>query len=128
MRAAAQSLAERYRTMTPDGLRMVVWYGGDEHEVVYVRDDVAETYSPEELEENVKQLVVEGLSDPPTQEQFRLFGETNTVIREFEHATVLHFPVDEFTGVAVTFDNEVASSLDTLSEVGLDVLDEAERQ
>jgi hypothetical protein len=124
MKAAAQSLVERYRTVTPDGLRMVIWYEGDEHEIVYVRDGVAEMYSPEELEEKVKQLVVEGLSDPPTQEQFRLFGEMSTVIRQFEHATVLHFPIGEFTGLAVTFDDEVAPSLDTLSEVGLETLDE----
>jgi hypothetical protein len=64
MKAAAQSLVKRYRTVTPDGLRVVIRYEGDEHEIVYVRDGVAEMYSPEELEEKVKQLVVKGLSDP----------------------------------------------------------------
>lgn len=123
MKDTAQSLVERYRKLTPDGLRMVVWYGGDEHDIAYVRDDVADMYSPEELEEKVKQLVVEGLSDPPTQEQFRLFGEMNVAIRQFDKAVVLHFPVDEFSGLAATFDRDVAPSLDTLGDVGLDVLD-----
>jgi len=124
MRDAAQSLSERYRTITPDGLRLVLRYDGDEHEVVYVRDDVTEMYSPEELEEKVKQLIVEGLGDPPTQEQFRLFGEMTAVVRQFEQAVVLHFPVNEFSGVAVTFDSEVAPSLDTLVDVGTETLDE----
>jgi len=123
MKDAAQSLVERYRKITPDGLRLVIRYEGDEHDVVYVRDDVAEMYSPEELDEKVKELVVEGLGDPPTQEQFRLFGEMNVVLRRFEKAVVLHFPVEEFAGLAVTFDRDVAPSLDTLADVGLDTLE-----
>jgi hypothetical protein len=123
MRDVAQSLVERYRAITPDGLRLAMMYEGDEHEMIYVRDDVAEMYSPEELEEKVKQLAVEGLSAPPTQEQFRLFGDMRTVIREFDKAVVLHFPLDEFSGLAVTFDSDVAPSLDTLSDVGSDALD-----
>jgi hypothetical protein len=122
MHDAAQSLVERYRKITPDGLRLAIRYEGDDHEVVYVRDDVAEMYSPEELEEKVKQLVVEGLSAPPAQEQFRLFGEMDVVVRRFEQAVVVHFPIDEFSGVAATFDSDVAPSLDTLADVGTDSL------
>lgn len=123
MKDAAQSLVDRYRSITPDGLRLAIWYEGDEHEIVYVRDDVAEAYSPEELDERVKELVVEGLGAPPTQDHFRLFGDMNAVVRQFEKAVVVHFPVEEFAGLAVTFDSDVAPSLDTLSEVGLDALE-----
>jgi len=122
MKDAAQSLVERYRTISPDGLRLAIRYEGERHDVVYVRDDVSEMYTPEELEEKVKQLVVDGLGDPPAQEQFRLYGDMNAVVRQFEHAVVLHFPVDEFTGLAVTFDSDMAPSLDTLRDVGLDAL------
>jgi len=52
----------------------------------------------------------------------------NVVVRQFEHAVVLHFPVDEFTGLAVTFDSDVAPSLDTLADVGLDALVDADGQ
>jgi len=123
MEDAARSLLERYRAVAPEGLRLAIRYEGDDHEVMYIRDDVTEMYSPEELEEKVKQLIVEGLSDPPTQEQYRLFGSMDVVVRRFERAIVLHFPVDEFTGLAVTFDRDAASSLDTLAEIGLDALD-----
>lgn len=128
MKDAAPSLVERYRKITPDGLRLAIRYEGDEHDIVYVRDDVAEMYTPEELDEKVKQLVVEGLSAPPAQGQFRLYGDLNVVVRRFEHAVVLHFPVDEFTGLAVTFDSGVAPSLDTLCDVGLDALDGVDGQ
>jgi hypothetical protein len=124
MEDAAQSLAERYRTLTPDTLRLVVWYGGDEHDVIHVRDDVVEMYSPGEFEEKVKQLVVEGISDPPIQESFRLFGSMGVAVRRFERAVVLHFPIDEFSGIAVTLDRDGAPSLDTLVDAGIDALDE----
>jgi hypothetical protein len=123
MEGAVNSLVERYEGVAPAGLRLALWYEGDDHEVVHAREDVVEMYSPEEFEEKVKQLVVEGLSDPPSQEQFRLFGEMNVVIRRFDEAVMLHFPVDEFAGIAVTFDSDAAPSLDTLADVGLDALD-----
>lgn len=122
MEDAVNALVERYEGVAPDGLRLALWYEGDDHDLVYVRDDVIEMYSPEEFEEKVKQLVVEGLGDTPNQEQFRLYGELNVVIRRFERAVMLHFPIEEFTGVAVTFDSAAAPSLDTLAEVGLDAL------
>lgn len=124
MRDTAKALVERYRTITPDGLRLAIWYEGDEHEVAHAREDVIEVYSPEEFEEMVKQLVVEGHSDPPAQDSLRLFGDMSAVVRQFQSVTVLHFPVGEFTGLAVTFDRDVAPSLDTLVDVGIDALEE----
>ncbi|WP_251343203.1 hypothetical protein [Haloplanus halophilus] len=122
MQDAVNSLVERYQGVAPDRLRVALWYEGDQHEVVYARDDVVEMYSPEEFDAKVEQLVVEGLGDQPNQEQFRLYGEMNVVIRRFDKAIMLHFPREEFTGVAVTFDSAAAPSLDTLADVGLDAL------
>lgn len=124
MEDAAKSLVERYRTITPDGLRLAIRYQGDEHEVVYAREDVVEAVSPEEFEEKVKQLVIEGHSDPPVQDSFREYGTMSTVVRQFENAVVLHFPIDEFAGLAVSVDADVAPSLDTLVDVGSDALAE----
>jgi hypothetical protein len=100
-----------------------VWYGGDDHELVYVRSDVREMYSPEEFEEKVKELVIEGLGSGG-RDQFRMLGEMNAVVRQFDQAVVLHFPIDEFTGLAVTFDGDSVPSIDTLVDVGLDALEE----
>lgn len=125
MEDAAKWLVERYRTITPDGLRLAIRYEGDEHEVVSAREAVVDAVSPEEFEEKVKQLVIEGHSDPPVQGSFREYGIMDTVVRQFENAVVLHFPVGEFAGLAVSVDADVAPSLDTLVDVGADALDEA---
>ncbi|MFD1633834.1 hypothetical protein ACOZ4L_13445 [Haloplanus ruber] len=119
---AVDALVERYQELAPDCLRVAVRYEGDEHAVAFARDDVVEMYSPEEFDAKVKQLVVEGLADQPNQEQFRLYGEMNVVVRRFDNAVMVHFPRDEFAGVAVTFDRDAGPSLDTLADVGIDVL------
>lgn len=117
-------LVEKYETLAESSLRIILVYDGDEYETQYVRSDVKESYSPEELDEKLKQLVVEGISDPPAQEQFRRFGETESVVRRFENAIVLHYPLSEFTGVALTFDRATVPSMDTLIDIGFDYLAE----
>lgn len=121
-------LVEKYETLAESSLRVILVYNGDGYETQYVRTDVEESYSPEEFDEKLKQLVVEGISDPPAQEQFRRFGETEGVLRRFENAVVLHYPLGEFTGVALTFDRETVSSIDTLMEIGFDYLAELDTQ
>jgi hypothetical protein len=37
---------------------------------------------------------------------------------------MLHFPIDEFTGVAVTLDDDAVPPLDTLAEIGTQFLAE----
>ncbi|SDZ76894.1 hypothetical protein SAMN04488065_0167 [Haloplanus vescus] len=123
MQNAAESLVERYQTIAPNGLRMAVWYGGDERELVYTRDDVREMYSPEEFDEKVKQLVVAGLGSGGN-DQFRMLGEMDAVVRHFDQAVVVHFPIDEFTGLALTFDGDAVPSIDSLVDIGLDALDD----
>lgn len=115
-------LVEKYETLAESSLRIILVYDGDEYETQYVRPDVEESYSPEELDEKLKQLVVEGISDPPAQEQFRRFGETESVVRRFENALVLHYPLSEFTGVALTFDRSTVPSMDSLVEIGYEYL------
>lgn len=115
-----ESLVEEFQSVAPDGVRVALWYDGDAHGVEYARDDVRTMYSPEEFDEKTKQLVVEGLSDPPNQEQFRLFGEMNVVVRQFDRAVMVHFPIDEFRGIAVTFDDDAVSSLDPIVAIGTD--------
>ncbi|MFB6107794.1 MAG: hypothetical protein ABEJ82_02990 [Haloplanus sp.] len=114
------ALVERYEAVAPGGLIAAVWYDGGEYDLVHVREDFEEAYSSEELEEKTKQLVVEGLSDSKRPESFRMYGEMNVAIRSFENAVVLHFPVDDFAGIALSFDTDAATSLDTLVAIGLD--------
>lgn len=113
-----RGLVEQYETAASGSLRLILSYDGDEYEPQYVRDDVDEMYSPEEFDEKLKQLVVEGISDPPSKEQFRQFGETEVVIRRFAEAIMIHYPMDEFAGVGLTFDRDAAPALDELADIG----------
>jgi hypothetical protein len=123
-----QTLVERYEAVAPDALRVILAYDGDEKEVVYVRDDVREFYSEEEFEQKIQQLVVEGISDPPNQIGLRRYGRIDVVIRRFDDAIVLHYPLDEFAGVAVTLDRIELPPIGDLADVGTDHLSAAADQ
>jgi hypothetical protein len=79
-------------------------------------------YSGEEFEQKIQRLVIEGISDPPTQTGLRRYGRIDVVIRRFEKSIVLHYPLDEFTGVAVVIDRIDLPSLGELADVGTDYL------
>ncbi|MFB6192313.1 MAG: hypothetical protein ABEI11_03210 [Haloarculaceae archaeon] len=115
-----RELVDRYESIVPDALRLAVLYDGDECEAVYVREDIGEMYAPEEFDEHVKQLAADGLGHSPEQNRFRLFGPMDVAVRRFERAIMLHFPIDEFAGVAVALDREAAPSIDTLANVGVE--------
>lgn len=117
-----QALVDRYQAVAPDALRVVLAYDGDEKQVVYVRDDVRKVYSGEEFERKTQQLVIEGISDPPAQAGLRRYGRIDVVIRRFEEAIVFHYPVDEFTGVAVAVDRIDLPPVGELADVGTDHL------
>lgn len=123
-----EELVSRYEAIAPDSLQLAVWYDGDDYDVVHARDDIREMYTPEEFDEQVKQLIVEGLAVPPQLEQFRLFGEMDVAVRRFEKAMMLHFPADEFAGLAVTIDRGATTSIDTLADIGAEYFDESRSQ
>jgi hypothetical protein len=128
IKADVTPLVERYETVAEASLRVVLVYDGDEYETKYVRSDVEESYSPEEFDEKLKQLVVEGISNPQTQGQFRRYGRAEAVLRRFENALVLHYPLGEFSGIALTFDRATLPSADTLMDIGSDYVSELDAQ
>jgi hypothetical protein len=119
-------LVDRYESIVPDALRLAILYDGDECEVVHVREEIREMYAPEEFDEHVKQLAADGLGHSPEQNRFRLFGPMDVAVRRFERTIMLHFPIDEFSGVAVTLDRAAAPSIDTLANVGVEQFADAD--
>lgn len=117
-----EALVDRYEAAAPEALRVVLVYDGDEKTVAHVRDDVREIYSEEEFEQKTRQLMIEGLSDPPSQAGLRRYGRIDVVIRRFEKAVVLHYPLDEFTGVAVGLDRIDLPPLEELADIGTEHL------
>ncbi|WP_123538679.1 hypothetical protein [Halosimplex salinum] len=94
-------------------LRMAIKYGADDHETVYVRDDVADQFSEAELEERVETLVMKGLGDPAHEGALFDFGNLDATVRWYDAVVVAHFPVGEWSGLVFTFDRET-ESLDAL--------------
>lgn len=61
----SRRLAQYLQANTDGRLRSVVHYTPDDYELVYLRDDVEELYSGEELESVADQLRIENLEPGP---------------------------------------------------------------
>lgn len=93
-----------------DDLRSVVHYTSDDHEIVFVRDDIEGAYSPKEIESMVDNLRIENL-DRHQQEDIYVHGELNCSIRCFERGVVMHFPHRKTEGTVVGLDPQVTEDL-----------------
>lgn len=112
------AFVETLRTQSDDSLRLVVRYDGDEHDVLYTRDGVRADLDDETFDEQVKTLVMKGLSDPPEEQELSDFGSLHATLRWFDDVVVACYPTGEWTGVVATFDRGdspfVGAALDQL--------------
>lgn len=106
-------IAERLRTLlsesTGDLLRSVAYYDDEGYEVVYLRDDVADEYDEDEIDEAFEDVRLEALTKP-RQEDLYTHGRLECVVRCFSEAVEMHFDLTETTGVAAALDREVMES------------------
>ena len=110
-----EEIVETIRGADEGKLRLAIRYGGDDHEVVYVRDDIAAAFSEVELEERVETLVMKGLGDPAEEGALFDFGRLDATVRWYDAVVVAHFPVREWSGLVFTFERET-ESLDAIVE------------
>lgn len=107
------------RTESDDSLRLVVRYQGDEHEMLYVREDVREELG-ESLDEQAKAFALRGVGDPPREVDIEGLGTLEATLRWYDGALVATFPYREWSGVVAVFDREssalVDAALDELHE------------
>jgi len=108
-------IVEQIRGDDDGRLRLVVRYDGDDHDVVYVREDIEAGFTPDELEERVETLVMKGLGDPSQEGALYDFGDLDATIRWYEAVVVAHFPIGEWSGLVFTLERET-DSLDGLVE------------
>lgn len=107
------AVVDHIRDADEGALRLVVRYGGDDHEAVYVRGDIADQFSETELEERIETLVMKGLGDPAQEGALYDFGGLDATVRWYDAVVVAHFPVREWSGLAFTFDRRT-DSLDAI--------------
>ena len=93
-----------------EAVRSVVRYDADASEVLFLRDDVADTYSPLTIETVVTSLRREG-EQSQRQEHLYAHGQLNCIVRCFDGGLEMHFPFGEEEGVAVALEPRAAQQL-----------------
>jgi hypothetical protein len=102
-------------------LHAVGHYSTDDYEVVYLRDDVREQYSDDEIEDVVEDLRWESFAKSTQERQYRL-GSLNCSMQAFEEGIVMHFPYDDNRGTLISLEPRAARQLtgcidDCLSQI-----------
>src|SRR6056297_1653070 len=101
--ASSEALTEFLRERVGDHLRSVIYYDDDGGEVLYVRDDVADQYTDDDIDQVVRDVRLEAV-EKPHQESLYEHGPLNCTVRSFDDAVEMHFPHDETSGTAVALD------------------------
>jgi hypothetical protein len=111
-----REIVDQIRESDEGALRVAVRYGGDDHEIVYLREDIAAQFSAAELDERVETLVMKGLGDPAQEGALFDFGALDATVRWYDAVVVAHFPVREWSGLVFTFDRDSESLGDIVDE------------
>ncbi|MDZ7701153.1 MAG: hypothetical protein U5J98_03305 [Halobacteriales archaeon] len=93
-----------------DAVRSVVRYDATDSEVLFLRDDVAETYDALGVETVVASLRREG-EQAGRQEHVYAHGELNCIVRAFDGGLEMHFPYGDVEGIAVALEPAAAEHL-----------------
>lgn len=107
-----------------EAVRSVVRYDGDVSDVLFLRDDVADGFSPLTIETVMASLRREG-ERAGRQEHRYAHGELNCIVRCFDGGLEMHFPYGEAAGVAVALEPGAAQHLYRFVDDCLDHVDPA---
>ncbi|AUV84469.1 hypothetical protein C2R22_23265 (plasmid) [Salinigranum rubrum] len=120
-RASAQELVTFLQHELGPQLRSVAYYEENEREILYARDDVTEQYTDEQIEQIFQDLFFETWGRFQ-QETLYAHGNLNSIVRCFDDAVEMHFPLGELSGVAVAVDPEAVPELYSITDDCLDQL------
>jgi len=107
-----RELVETIRDDPSGTLQLAVRYSGEEHNTIYLREDIAEQFSDPELDEQIETLILKGHGDPPQEGALFNFGSLNATMRFYDEMLVVHFPTGEWTGLVFVLDQEAESLLE----------------
>ncbi|MFC3478944.1 hypothetical protein [Halobacterium litoreum] len=120
----ADSLARHIRSLDVGEPRTVVRYDGDDYDTVHQADDLDEELTDEELEEVAKHLVLKGFDDGLEQPEFARFGHLDATVRWFHEVVVLQIPLDDWSGIIVSFDRDSISDTGRLLDEILEFVED----
>lgn len=95
-----------------DSLRSLTSYTEREYELHYIREDIRDRYTEEEIGRVFDDLVLSGLSRDYLEEIFHA-GRIECTIYGFEEAAMFHFVTNETSGVFLSFDRDTEVNLDS---------------
>lgn len=125
----ASRLEAYFEEAVGDNLRSIVKYEPESAEIVYIRDDVAETYSDEGIADAIDDARMDAFSAPLYEDSFSAdHGELTCLVQYFENAVEMNFVLDGMAGTAVGLDIEACQeSRDLVTEARQIVLEERGR-
>lgn len=103
---------EFLREQVGDELRSVIWHDPGDFEVVYAREDVLATYSAEEIEDVVDELLMTSFSKS-VKERVYSHGGLECLIEYYEDGIELHVILEGGEGIAVGFDRQAVATRDS---------------
>ena len=86
-----------------DDLRAIATYDRSDQDMLYLRDDLTDVYTLEEIMNALDQVEIEGIGYSHFTRLFKT-GEMECTTYRFEKAMMYHFPVGSFDGLFVTVD------------------------
>lgn len=92
-----------------DALRAVVVLYETDHDVIYLREDLDDNYTPTRFESVVDSFRIEGICDQET--AGTLIGEKQAVIHHHDEAFVFQFPHLDCHSILLSVEPEVGSQL-----------------
>lgn len=130
----AVSVASRLQTFfenrTDRALRSIVTYEPDDFRIIYLRDDVADQYTENELEHAIDDSRMESMTAPIYANTFSAgHGALTCMVKCFETVIEMNFVLEDGVGAAVALDEEaLAEAHGFVSEAREIIIEERERE
>jgi hypothetical protein len=106
----ATRLENFFEQRTDENLRSIVKYEEESYDIVYLRDDVAEQYTTEEIESAIDDSRMESLTAPIYEDTYSEdHGQLTCLVQCFENVIEMNFVLEDGIGAAVALDAEAMS-------------------
>lgn len=112
MNVNPETLADGIQHHTNGSLRAIAEYDKRDYTIHYFRDDIESTYTQDEIEAIINELVMGSLGSEHFESLFKA-GEFECSMFGFEDAVMFHFLLSSTKGVFITVDRDVKLNLDS---------------
>jgi hypothetical protein len=114
------ALVSELRTIADDAVLGIGIYEGGDYEVLFIRDDFAERYTREQLDEIARDMYLEGVSVEYQQQILNDMGDLNATIRLFDGGASVNVPLSANAGLGLGLDETAdCATIDELVDRGI---------